>query len=135
MNLNYLNKKRMLFTLFLAFSLFYILYYEFNPVLQEGFKIKKPKPLKMPKMPNISNVIKDVGKGVTNIARDVGKGASDLASDVGKGALNVIDDAGDFFKSLDFSQLTNLVGYIEKLFKDLEDISKSVTSLLNKLDN
>lgn len=141
MNLN--GKIRIVFTFFLAFSLIFILYHEFS--YKEGFTKKIGRSTKkaakkatkgatkaVSKATNgATKLTNDAVKGATKITNDSVKGATKITNDAVKGATKLADQALDVLKSLDFTQFTKI---IQNLIKDVNDVSKSVTSISNKIN-
>ena len=128
MNLN--GKIRIVFTFFLAFSLICILYHEFS--YKEGFTKKMSKAAKKATKAakKATKAVSKVTSGATKATNDAVKGATKVTNDAVKGATKLADQALDVLKSLDFTQFTKI---IQNLIKDVNDVSKSVTSISNKM--
>lgn len=136
MNLN--GKIRIVFTFFLASSLIFILYHEFS--YKEGFTKKIGRSTKKAAKKATKAVSKatsgatkatnDAVKGATKVTNDALKGATKVTNAAVKRATKLADQALDILKSLDFTQFTKI---IQNLIKDVNDVSKSVTSISNKM--
>lgn len=125
MNLN--GKIRIVFTFFLASSLIFILYHEFS--YKEGFTKKIGMSTKKAAK-KATKAAKKATKAVSKATNDAVKGATKVTNDAVKGATKLADQALDILKSLDFTQFTKI---IQNLIKDVNDVSKSVTSISNKM--